>query len=505
MAQISLAELTAAAAAVDEPGFTPASVPKLGGVDPLGLRQINFDLMDQVFPGLNNVARHIRPFVLVAWAWRRANQLAHSQGIDKIPRDHLQDFVDRIEVIYVWSQFLRTPEADLPGRLVLANLLQSQQWTFSGSAWRQRRDSRRYSTALTAPINYGPALKMLGWVKPHPKYPEILMATAAASPALDALEARMAAFLDHPAFSKFGSVTVTAEEVRGWSEAWALDSVTKAEADAMTEMLLGSVAPACRQMGGELMLAAATHASTTEVDRLRSTMTGPPSDFIPPEHLLNIWQAWRRIEVRQLFRLSLEALLYWTIATLEEKPKGTEALVDVFLGQVAPSPNHATAREWLGAALHSAAGPTELMKRIEQALNIPPVLDLASSIIAGIAFCLAETPQQESDFERPDRLPLFRARREASVRAEGTIKDFMRHVFESWVLAQHVYWSVGRGLADARAQGKTLLRLKVILDEGGWTLAPGVSRGSPPLPTPDRLQTVVSLARECGLFNGIGA
>ncbi len=26
----------------------------------------NFDLMDQVFPGLNNVARHIRPLVLVA-------------------------------------------------------------------------------------------------------------------------------------------------------------------------------------------------------------------------------------------------------------------------------------------------------------------------------------------------------------------------------------------------------------------------------------------------------
>ena len=86
VAQTSLAELTAAAAAVDEPGFTPATVPKLGGVDPLGLRQINFDLMDQVFPGLNNVARHIRPFVLVAWAWRRANQLAQGQGIDKIPR-----------------------------------------------------------------------------------------------------------------------------------------------------------------------------------------------------------------------------------------------------------------------------------------------------------------------------------------------------------------------------------------------------------------------------------
>ena len=90
-----------------------------------------------------------------------------------------------------------------------------------------------------------------------------------------------------------------------------------------------------------------------EVDQLRSTMAGPPSDFMPPAHLLNIWEAWRRIEVRQLFRLSLEALLYWTIATLEEKPKGTDALVDVFLGQVSPPPNYANAREWLSASLPS--------------------------------------------------------------------------------------------------------------------------------------------------------
>jgi hypothetical protein len=84
-------------------------------------------------------------------------------------------------------------------------------------------------------------------------------------------------------------------------------------------------------------------------------------------------------------------------------------------------------------------------------------------------------------------------------------RDFVRHVFESWVLAQHVYWSVGRGLADARAQGKTLLRLRVILNEGGWTLAPGASRGSAPRPTPDRLQTMVSLALECGLFKCLRA
>jgi hypothetical protein len=178
-----------------------------------------------------------------------------------------------------------------------------------------------------------------------------------------------------------------------------------------------------------------------------------------------------------------------------------------FLGQVSSPPKRTSARKWLGAALPSARGPTELMKRIEEALSVPSAPDLAASITASLAFCLAEASQRESDFdfERPDRLPLFRARRETRAREEGSSRDFVRHVFESWVLAQHVYWSVGRGLADARAQGKTLLRLRIILDEGGWTLAPGALRASRPLPTPDRLQTVVSLARECGLLDSLRA
>lgn len=158
--------------------------------------------------------------------------------------------------------------------------------------------------------------------------------------------------------------------------------------------------------------------------------------------------------------------------------------------------------EWL---LPPAAGPTELITRVRQALDVPTDGDLVRSIATGLAFCLTEVSQAESHAERTDRLPLFRARQEAVVRTGGSIEEFVRHVFESWVLAQHAYWSVGRGLADARARGKTLLRLKIILDEGGWTLTPGASRGSPPQPTPDRLQTAISLATECGLFTQLAS
>jgi hypothetical protein len=503
LVQLSLADLTIAAASAVEPAFVGAGVPKFGGVDPLGLRQINFDLMDQVLPGLNNVARHIRPFVLVTWAWRRARRLAEALGIDEVPIDDLRDYVDRIEVIYAWSQFLRNSDADLPGRQVLAPLLQSDQWFFGGDNWRKRRDVRSYSTAFTAPINYGPGLKTLGWVVPHQKHADVLIPTPASGPALDALEAQITDRLDHAAFSQFGEVTVTAKEAMGWSEGWALDRVTDAEKRVMAELLLGSQAPLPRKMGGALMLAAAAHAGTADVASVRRTMAGPPSNFVPAADLDGAFGAWRRIQVRQLFRLTLEALFYWTVLQIEGAPRSTEALVGAFLDQ-ADRPERGTAREWLDAPEVVGSGPTALMDRIGQALDDPSQLSLASTIADGLSFCIAEAPEHGQPFERADRLPLYRARREAAAWGKAPTKSFVQHVLESWVLAQHVYWSVGRGLADARARGKTILRLKVVLEEGGWTLAPGASQGSAPAPTPDRLQTALNLATECGLLTAPG-
>ena len=150
MEKPSLAELTAAAAASDGPEFPPRSIGNFGGVDPLGLRQLNFDLMDDVLPGLNNVARHIRPFVIITWAWRRANQLARSRGLEKIPLDRLQNFVDRIEVIYAWSELLKSTKVDLPGRQALWRVLKAkQQLQIRG---RCMEETSRRTTILNGPL-----------------------------------------------------------------------------------------------------------------------------------------------------------------------------------------------------------------------------------------------------------------------------------------------------------------------------------------------------------------
>ena len=159
-----------------------------------------------------------------------------------------------------------------------------------------------------------------------------------------------------------------------------------------------------------------------------------------------------------------------------------EAIIRAFIAELVPVADGLKTREWL-QGLHSFnAGPTELIKQTsgsDEKLLQRTIWHRQLSL--RWPFCLAEKDDECKSFERADRLPLSRMCKEAMVRADNTVEEFLRHVFESWVLAQAYLWSVGRGLADTPRAERTILRLKVILDEGGWTLAPGASRGSPPI------------------------
>jgi hypothetical protein len=173
--------------------------------------------------------------------------------------------------------------------------------------------------------------------------------------------------------------------------------------------------------------------------------------------------------------------------------------VSTFLKSV-PRAGKTKSRDWLRALASDQQGPTALLERLQRDLDERNYAAVPHSITLGLAFCLTEPGARDSFPQQVERLPLSRARAEAEARASVPVKEFMRHVIEAWVLAQHAYWSVGRGLADARAGGNKLLRLRVILDEGGWALTPGAVAGKPPRPTPDRLHTAITLAEQCGIF-----
>jgi hypothetical protein len=124
--------------------------------------------------------------------------------------------------------------------------------------------------------------------------------------------------------------------------------------------------------------------------------------------------------------------------------------------------------------------------------------DVERNISSALLYCLSVQSIAPDAREVAERLPLWRAKAEFEALLTDHPRAWVSHVIEVWVLAQHLYWSVGRALADARGGGKTLLRLRVTIEEGGWTLLPGASAGSIPEATPDRLATVMSLLDEAG-------
>lgn len=474
----------------------------IGGVDPLGLRQINFELMDQVLPDLNNVARHIRPYIVMAWAWRRVRTIVKSTGMKGATSEQMRDFVDRIEAIYAWSQFLRDPQSDLPGRQAMQELMTAPKYHFGGVQWAARRDMRRESTGIISPLNYGPTLRTLEWLVPVESAAGVFQPDPALDPVLDEFEDAIRTELAHEAFNKFGPVTVTREDAVRWGALWSLEGTTDSEIDITFSRLMEKGAAKARREGIKLLLAAHEDLQETAAtaDALRMRMADLPDAWRNSALRPEISFQWRELQVRQLFRLVLEGLFYWTIGALMKGPMTTQQIARTFLDELAAGADLPKSAESWVTGPGITGNPVTFLRNIQTELQRRPrnPAQLSTALLRGLTFSLVEAPTEAHRFESLDRLPLARARKAAEAWKLLPPGEFLARLIENWIMAQHAYWSVGRGLADARTRGKQIMRLRIVMDEGGWTLTPGTTTvGNPPQPTPDRLETAISLLTEC--------
>jgi len=459
-------------------------------VDPLGLRQINFDLMDGVLPGLNNVGRHIRPFVVVAWAARQARRLAGKSAAALQTDLAVRDFIDRIEVLYAWSQFERDSAAQLPGRQVLAPFLVSESYEFGGPRWEEFKKSRRASTAFTAAITYGPSIKALKWAGPVAGAPEAWAPSDLFDSALDAFEEPFAHELGHDAFAKLGSVKVSRADIQRWAHLWNMDEVTEAEQKAFGRVLSGDLADERRRDTIALIRSICEEDPEIDYDPLRAAMAKKS------EGDNGATTAWRRLQVRQAFRYALEAWFYWCLQKLVPGPKTSDQLVTAFRSEAGGWASGEERGSWLN--LPPEHCPIALIEEIRSALS--GSRSLPEAVCNTLSFCFQEALTETGVHGRADRLPIRRARSEADAWKQSTPAEFIGHMMETWLFAQHAYWSASRTLADARVQGKVILRLRVTLDEGGWQLTRLGAIGSEPYPTPDRLETAWTLADEAAVL-----
>jgi hypothetical protein len=421
-----------------------------GGVDPLGLRQINFDLMNEVFPGLNNVARHIRPFTVVTWAWRRTISLALERGA-KLPVSVHEDFVARIEVAFVWSmlQYYESADIDLPGKQRISSIWgDAKSIKFGDDAWNDFVTARRNSTALTAAINYGPGLRALGFLVDDLDQPRVRIPGAATDSVLDAFEARLRPILNHKVFRGWDACTLKRSTAEEWAEIWDMDDLLVEEREAMGDRLIGERASLNRRGGFKLLTQSLAEVDVEGDDSARHEMYENDDAEVGDEVLL-----WRRIQVRQAFRLALETLFEWIIAEIDGGTLNTKALAERLLKQSQSDPD-VGAFKWFQSLASDGATPVEAMDNLQACFPTGEGIGVAA--LKALAVAVMCDPVLFDRSERRERLPIAQAAADLARYADESPERFVEHVIESWVIAQHTYWSVGRGLADARAGGRHL-------------------------------------------------
>ena len=158
-----------------------------------------------------------------------------------------------------------------------------------------------------------------------------------------------------------------------------------------------------------------------------------------------------------------------------------------------------TAIEWLLSLVPDEPSAVGAIDDLEN--TFPTRAGLERAAMGALAISLTLPVDLNDGSHRQERLPIQRARADLDRLASATPLALLHHVIEQWIIAQHTYWSVGRGLADARAGAKRILRLRLVLEPGGWRVTRGQGSNRMPRPTPDRLRTALSLATESGLID----
>lgn len=474
-----------------------------GGVDPLGLRQLNFNLMDDVIPGLNNVASRLRVYVLLAWAWWKAGELAREEGKPQESADRLRAYVDRVEVLFAVSHLVNNDFAGLLGRDTLnARVVRPGGFDFSGEGWTKFRKDRALVSSFMAPVAYGPSAKVgRGVAVLFPGAGGAFAPVAEVMPAVIAFDKKLQPILDEPAFGTLEGCFVSVDDMRRYYQYWRAAELTEAEVSVGRERLYEKQNAAPRQRTIDLLrhLLQATDRPLTIEEIRRALGSGllHGAPLTPPDKLAETALVWRALMARQLLRLSLESLLNWVLAQCAV-PATTDGLASRLFNALG-RPNHSRVLDWLSSdTWHTeltdpVANPVELMERLEdERQSKHPELGM-DGIKAALA--IARTaPNRESYKGQTDRLPLDRLLERVNYMADVPFEEGLEIVLSEWVIGQHIYWAVGRSGDDTQ-------RLRLTLEEGGWLsfyADPGNARA-----TADRLATLLRLMADCELCDEI--
>ncbi|AEG49611.1 hypothetical protein Sphch_1934 [Sphingobium chlorophenolicum L-1] len=493
---LNLSELDIAVAAMDGAWPVPPLPLNVGGVDPLGLRQLNFGLMDRCIPGLNNAAWRLRPYVVMAWAWWQAARLADRNGLPALPVMTGRRFADRVEVIFQAGHLVAGEFGSLPGSEgIQARVVSSGGIDFSTPEWDAWHLRRREQGSLMAPVSYGPSVKEglgMGFLRSSGG---LFSPVDEVMPAVLALDECLATVRDNEAFSSLECGWVPLAFMEQCHPLWRMDEATTAEIEVGRAALLGTGGSAARSGTLALVrsiLGAATGPLNADEIRIVAARSDMPWSDRPVARL------WRAMQARQLLRIGLEGLLNWVLAKSSDGPISLDALTTNLIAEIdvdAALPID----DWLTGECPSADGldgrvsPASLLDDIDDVRQFENAELCASGLRASLQICREMDGDEALFGGQPDRLPL--ARLSERLRSGGALpmRDACELIISELLIGQHVYWAIGRSGDDTQ-------RLRIVLDEGGWVALHGAGHANP---TPDRLFTLLELGADCGLVERV--
>lgn len=470
------------------------------GVDHIGIRQANFDLMDTVLPGINNVTRHVRPFSIMAWVFWKADQLTQQQG--NVTPSQVIAFQERVEVLFTWGH-KRDGATGLPGlrsNPPAAEPDGSRRLTFR--AWGRNHGNG----SLLSATQYGPASKPgrgLGLLEPTSRGLHAVRGHGIAlAKALDE-QLRKAGELYEKLLNTLEERTGTEEDADALLPFWRVGETTEIERKAFLDAFEAPQrAPAIRLLRRGLLREAGT---------LRARVAAAGVEANDDEER-TAGASWLVLQLRQAQRFALDSLFAAAFDLAADSGGATvdEAVAEfrrAWAGDQASNSSLLRSRwetlsKQFGSIedLRSSFGynqvcPLATFDQIRQDVwklgahaTLQAVLDLAVSAARwGIVLGQNEEYQQPARIGGGTRLSLVVWGREVEHRIEAGDEAFLRWLLTDVVVSRHVATAAARSVGGAQ-------RLRLVIDDGRLTRF----GGAPGVPfTADRLDCALSLLKEC--------
>lgn len=511
---------------LEGPFIVPPLTHARGGVDFLGLRQVNLDLMAECLPGVSNTTRHIRPFSLLCWIhWKYHRELVEQKRKTAAKRE-LRLFQEKAETLFTWGHQLRKLRG-VPGTNSKCPGGDGGWVELSFDAWKRSPKN----TSLQAAVQYGPAMKSrIGLGFAEIVEGGFFHVTSSGETLANALDARLSRSSAYELVGDLSGRKARARDAEELIKAWQVDEPSRKERDHFRSVLFDA-----SRVDEDSSLGIRTATIAAIAEALRASRTGLEEEEI---RRAIAWQRipggrrvklggtsatnsrrWLVLQVRQAQRAALEGFLAWCETRMLNGTRSLDdfhkALLEGLLDEPFSKGGEATCAATLASfqrpfgseeKYHEACARDSdrcffsLMDELFEVLDENPLTAVlpASKLLIATLGMTSWLKQAEEELSQAithggvDRISLSYQLEHFSRFEDRPFSDFLCDILERWVISQHM--SVATRRFDGRSQ-----RLRFAFDEQGLEFL--AEKPMEPMVSADHLSATLSLMSESGIVN----